>query len=495
MNTVVARGVNTVVARTAVRGAVAGLVVIGLVLRFRTASDLWLDEALSVNIARLPLPSLLDALRRDGSPPVYYLLLHGWTALFGTGDVAVRALSGVASVGTLPLVWVLGRDLGGPRCSRAALVLFASSPFAIRYATETRMYSLVILLTVAGGLALRRTLGRPTLKARVGLALITGLLLLTHYWAFYLVTAVVAWLAVEVRRSGRRGPAAAALVAMAGGSLLLVPWLPTLVFQIHHTGTPWGVPATFSAIADTVNAFGGGDSTVGWTLTIALLGLAGTGIVKRPRSRPLAAIVLTTLVLAVGVSLLLGSAFAVRYTSVILAAFLLLVALGATAVDRAWIRGAVLTLAAVAGLYGGSFEARQRTQAGQVAEALREGANPGDLVAFCPDQLGPAVSRLAPAGLLGRTFPLGGSPELVDWVDYAARNAAGRPAHFARALLAEAGPGRDVWLVWAPGYRTLGSSCLALNRDLAALRPGERVVARDARHYLERAELWRFPAP
>ena len=39
-----------------------------------------------------------------------------------------------------------------------------------------------------------------------------------------------------------------------------------------------------------------------------------------------------------------------------------------------------------------------RTQAGQVAAALAAGGRPGDVVAFCPDQLGPAVDRLLPAG-------------------------------------------------------------------------------------------------
>ena len=56
---------------------------------------MWLDEALSVNIARLPLGDLHDALKHDGAPPLYYVLLHVWTGVFGTGDVAVRSLSGV----------------------------------------------------------------------------------------------------------------------------------------------------------------------------------------------------------------------------------------------------------------------------------------------------------------------------------------------------------------------------------------------------------------
>ena len=32
-------------------------------------------------------------LGQDGIPPLYYLLLHGWMPVFGTGEAATRALS------------------------------------------------------------------------------------------------------------------------------------------------------------------------------------------------------------------------------------------------------------------------------------------------------------------------------------------------------------------------------------------------------------------
>ncbi|HEY7811605.1 MAG TPA: hypothetical protein VIC62_00110, partial [Nakamurella sp.] len=73
--------------------AVILTVVAGIVLRLVSTGELWLDESLSVQIARKPLPQLFAALRQDGSPPLYYLLLHGWIALWGRGEVATHALS------------------------------------------------------------------------------------------------------------------------------------------------------------------------------------------------------------------------------------------------------------------------------------------------------------------------------------------------------------------------------------------------------------------
>src|SRR5262245_41314517 len=63
---------------------VAGVIALGIGLRFFARSDLWADEVLTVNIAKLPLADLEGALRHDGAPPLYYVLLHFWMQAFGT---------------------------------------------------------------------------------------------------------------------------------------------------------------------------------------------------------------------------------------------------------------------------------------------------------------------------------------------------------------------------------------------------------------------------
>ena len=45
-----------------------------------------------------------------------------------------------------------------------------------------------------------------------------------------------------------------------------------------------------------------------------------------------------------------------------------------------------------------------RTQAGQVAATLSRLGRPGDVVAFCPDQIGPSVNRLVPRAELQGTL-------------------------------------------------------------------------------------------
>ncbi len=507
-------------------GSAIGLVLaLGLVARFVTVSPLWLDEALTVNIARLPLGDLFDALRHDGAPPLYYVLLHGWMDMAGTGDVAARALSGIFAVAALPLMWLAGRRLAEERASEqvgnragdraagppnwlpwAALLLLASSPFAIRYATEARMYSLVVFLVLAGFLALDTVLKRRSVPASVGLGVVTGLLFLTHYWAFFLVGAVALLLAVRWRTAGARR----ALPAMAVGSVLFLPWLPSFLEQMRATGTPWGTPPKPRTVFDIVMQFNSGLSDTALPLgllvyallALGLLGAAvGPGLITldlrgRPPGRRLALAAAVTMAFAVVVGQATNSAFAIRYAAVVLPLVLLLAALGTTTLSGIAAGPVVLGLAVALGLVTAiPHLAGDRTSAGRVAAALRAEARPGDVVAYCPDQLGPSVSRLLEpgAGLEQVTFPRGTGPERVDWVGYEEANRAAATAPFARMLLDRAGPDHAVWVVWAPNYRTFGTKCQGLLADLRQLRPDERRVVRVPTNTFERPGLVQYP--
>jgi hypothetical protein len=447
---------------------------------------MWLDEALTLNISRLPLGQIHGALRRDGAPPLYYYLLHFWSGAFGTSDTAVRALSGVLSCATLPFIWLAGRRLGGKTVAAGALVLVATSPFAVRYATENRMYALVGLLTAAGVVALQHVFRRRTAANLVAVALLTGLLLYTHYWALYLVGVTVLWVAFQAWRGpeGVRRGARGALVAMLVGCLTFVPWVPTFLYQAHHTGTPWAKPADFAAMVNAVTSFAGGATNQGRALALVYFALVGLGLFgvargafhidldlrTRPRGRALAIVLVGTLAAAVTGGYVSKSAFQARYASVVFVPLVLLVALGLMTFANDRIRAGVLTATVAFGLASGLPSAwTSRTQAGEVAATLAKLGRPGDVVAFCPDQIGPSVNRLVPPGRYREiTFPRGTSPEFVDWVDYAAASAAGHPASFAARLERMSAPSHQIWLVWAPGYQTFGTKCEQIEADLLA---------------------------
>ena len=70
--------------RAAVPLALGALVLVSLLLRTqRLGVNFWIDEALSVGIADRPLGDIPSVLRLDGSPTLYYALLHVWMKLVG----------------------------------------------------------------------------------------------------------------------------------------------------------------------------------------------------------------------------------------------------------------------------------------------------------------------------------------------------------------------------------------------------------------------------
>jgi mannosyltransferase len=458
--------------------AVIVVVAVGAALRFTSRPPLWLDEAQSVAIARLPLPVLVGALKQDGSPPLYYVLLHSWICMFGTGTHTVRALSGVTSLLALPLFWQVGRRLGGDRqTANLVLVLAAANPWLIRYATETRMYSLVVLLVLAGTLSLDCLLRQRQLWAALALAISSGALLLTHYWTFYLLGVAAVMLLFALRSVPARTLIAGA--ALLAGGLLFLPWLPDFAFQLGHTGTPWARPPGGGQLVGTLRDWASADAPYFAWSPVLLAPLLIVGVLKGSRAvRACAFVAVGTVLVAFAAAHWAGSAFMSRYTAVAIPLVLLIEAAGLAQLSRGSrkvLTGATAVLVMCGLAAGWSATTAVRSQAGEVAAVLNRQAASSDVVAYCPDQLSPAVSRLLTVPVRQLPFPSGSGPARVDWVNYASRNRQASPARFAAQMLAAGSA--DVWLVRSDGYRTFGQACAQLTRALSAsLGPPTTVV-------------------
>lgn len=503
-------------------GAVA--VVVGVVLRFWSPTALWLDEAISVNIAKLPITQIPAALSHDGAPPLYYVLLHYWMDLFGRSDFAVRALSGVTSVMTLPVFWIAGRKVGGRTVAWVTFFLALSSPFAINYATTTRMYSLMILLALLGYLALAAAFEDPTPRRRLAVAAVTAALLYTHYWGIYLVLVAALWLMWRVRRSGRGRPVLRALIF---GVVLWLPWAPVFVFQTFHTGTPWTSSASPGDLLQVFQDWSGGGPWGGLlmyaTFLLFIVGTfgrraapgttvlledaegrvrrvpAGPAVVielsPRPGMAPMVGVGVATLIVAVALGAVANAAFVARYTAVVLPIFLLVMSAGVAVIPGARFRAGCVAVLVLAGILTGQSEnSQQRTQAVQVAAVLNAQAQPGDLVVYCPDQLGPAVDRLLTVpGVQEITFPRATGPQRVDWVDYKKVIADTNVSQFTQDALARVSGNHTVWLVWRDGYPGVGGDCGYLKGWLDLFRQsGVTLVHADSATYYEYENLTRY---
>jgi hypothetical protein len=381
------------------------------------------------------------------------------------------------------------------------------------------MYSLMALEAILWYLAVARALETPSRGRLMAAGAVTAALMYTHYWDLYLVAVGGAWVlwrswhesfAGEPRAPATAGAARKVLWSMVIGAAAWLPWSPVFVFQMLHTGTPWaGAPGPQNLLS-VFNLFAG-PGTWGELLSFLLFALAGLALFARvgpkatsvivemrvqPRARLVGLLVVGTLAVAVVVGMVTGAAFDGRYIAVVFPLFVVGCALGLSTFTSRKVTSGLLVVACVAGLLSAQVQnSEPRTQAVQIAAELNVLARPGDMVVYCPDQLGPAVDRLLKVpDVTELTFPRMIGPQRVDWVNYSSVIGGTNVGVFAQEIDSRLNPGSTLWLVWRDGYKPFGGDCGYLASWFQMLRHGGETVVSANSHYYEYENLVRFPS-
>jgi len=418
--------------RVLVAAAVLALAGVGAMLRLRALSaPYWIDEGISVGISSHPVGAIPGLLRQDGSPPLYYLLLHVWMALLGTAPSTTHALSAGLAIGCVPAAWWAVAPFG----AWAGLVaggLMALDPFVGLYADETRMYSLLLLiaLLVCGAFLRAFVLRRRAHLASFAILLALGLY--AHPWGAFLVGAAgLAWLALLAVGPSRRTLARDGALAFGAAALLFAPWVPTMLYQAAHTGAPWSHRPTGRSLTRAMARIWSGRRAELLLLPAAAVGLVLGALRGGPRARRavlgVAVIAAVTLLAAFAYSRFGTPAWALRYLVVVLAPLALLVAIG---LGRLALLGPLAVLAAALLVWHGRptvATLEHKSNVTQVARELAPALRRGTLVFSTQPEQVPELAHELPAGLRYAT-PLGRVPDagVMDWRDALARLDAAR---------------------------------------------------------------------
>ena len=130
--------------------------------------SVWLDEGVSIELARLGWYNFLRILwRHEANMVLYYVLLRGWL-VFGSSEAWIRTLSVIPAVATVPAVYALGRRLFDSRVGLIAALLLAVNAYEVRYAQEARSYSLYPFLCGLSSIYFLKLLQEPTRRNRIG---------------------------------------------------------------------------------------------------------------------------------------------------------------------------------------------------------------------------------------------------------------------------------------------------------------------------------------
>jgi|GEM_PF-6010368 len=117
------------------------IVVLGFSIRFwqLSSAPVWMDEAFTYLVSRLPLSDILFD-RIDNHPPLSYAIQHLWTSV-APSVTFLRVPSAVAGGLTVAVAIFAGADLISKRAGLIAGLLIALSTGHIYFSQDARMYS------------------------------------------------------------------------------------------------------------------------------------------------------------------------------------------------------------------------------------------------------------------------------------------------------------------------------------------------------------------
>jgi uncharacterized membrane protein len=199
----------------------AGIVVIAAAIRIIVINNqsFWWDEALTSYESTQPFGSMISTvLHVETTPPLYFVLIWVWAHVFGSGTIALRAVSTIAGIALVPIAYLCGKELVSRWAGVVAAALVALNPFMIWYSQEARAYMLLAALTGASFLWFLRARREPSRRNLVWWTVLSSLAVMTHFFAGFAIAPEAVWLLWIWRR--RAVLAAVAVVAVVQVAML-----------------------------------------------------------------------------------------------------------------------------------------------------------------------------------------------------------------------------------------------------------------------------------
>jgi 4-amino-4-deoxy-L-arabinose transferase-like glycosyltransferase len=202
--------------------------------------SLWNDEGLQYYVATQNSLSELFYQTRSFHPPLSFIINHVFL-LIGDSDFLLRLPSALFGIASLPVLYVLARDLTSKREATLAVLVLAISPFHIWYSQEGRMYSQLLFLSLLSSVLLVQALSSGKSFWWIGYISAGAAGMYTHVFMALTLTAQFLWILFYYRR--RLLPITASVIAVALLFLpwtLLLPWVSGFVSSVGKAGLTGG---------------------------------------------------------------------------------------------------------------------------------------------------------------------------------------------------------------------------------------------------------------
>jgi mannosyltransferase len=175
------------------------VLMIGIFLRFYDlgTESIWLDEAASLKESVMSIQGMVAS---SNQPPLYFLILRGWTNLFGISETAIRSLSAIFGVLTIVLVFLVGKSLINTRVALIGAFLTSLAAFPIQYSQDARGYSLLLMLSLLAYWFFVEILKKNTPGWYLAYIIACLLVSYTHFFGLFIISSQMIYIFIFFRR-------------------------------------------------------------------------------------------------------------------------------------------------------------------------------------------------------------------------------------------------------------------------------------------------------
>ncbi len=196
---------------------------VGVLLRLDNISyyPLWTDEVYTKTVA---IKDFVSCFKDAGNPPLFFILEYLITKLIGTSDTALRFLPFVFGISTIPLVYLLFKEINTKTALFASFMASINTIF-IYHSTEARGYSLSCLLVVLNIYFLFKYLKNNSLKNLVLYAIVMILSINHNYYLSLFVFCNFIWGVVDLFQNKNKKNILSFVIANFVSIVTILPYL------------------------------------------------------------------------------------------------------------------------------------------------------------------------------------------------------------------------------------------------------------------------------
>ncbi len=206
--------------------------------------SLWLDEATTALVAKMPLTYFFsNFMPADFHPPLYYLVVRYWSLVFGVTEISLRVPSIIFGLLTIYVVYLIAKEIKLKWPIVPALFL-ATSGLHVYYSQEARMYMMVTFLVTF-------LIYSYIKKNWILFSILLPLIFLTDYVSILILPVLFLFTFFNFRSESRKF-----LMSCTPFFIVFVSWLPYLSKQLAagmslKESAWWNIlgPVTFKNVA------------------------------------------------------------------------------------------------------------------------------------------------------------------------------------------------------------------------------------------------------